>query len=155
MQILRQLVSGTDFSECAEHALELAIELALAASARITLVHVCELGPDDLDDRRLVQCDEALSVVVARHQRRGVELSGVLRSGKPWTKLDNVAAEVGASLIVIGRQGAGHGRSAGLGSVADQLVRSANRPVLTVACDFAFDSLALQTNNPFRKNKTS
>jgi len=134
MQALRQLVCGTDFSECAEHALEQAIELALAAAARITLVHVHEPGDEDLDDRRLVQCEAALSEVVARHWRRGVELAGVLRSGSPWTKLDNVAAEVGASVIVVGRHGAGRGRSVDLGSVADHLVRGANRPVLTVAC---------------------
>jgi hypothetical protein len=37
---------------------------------------------------------------------------------------------------VVGRHGAGRGRSLEIGTVADQLVRSANRSVLTVACDF-------------------
>ena len=134
MQTLRQLVTGTDFSECAEHALELAVELALASSARVTLVHVCEPG-DDLDDLRLLESGAALSAVVARHQGRGVVVTGLLRSGKPWTKLDNVAAEVGASLIVVGRHGAGSSRGSQLGTVADHLVRSANRAVLTVSCD--------------------
>jgi nucleotide-binding universal stress UspA family protein len=149
METLRQIVSGTDFSECAEQALELAIDLALAASASVTLVHVCEPGEGDLDDRRLLQCDAALSQVLARHRHRGVELSGVLRSGTPWTKLGNVAAEVGASLIVIGRTGAGRGRCLDLGSVADHLVRSANRAVLTVPCDFDLNRLgseAFHTN---------
>ena len=141
MQALRQLVAGTDFSECAEHALERAIELALAASARITLVHVYEPGDDDLDDRRVLESEAALSEVVARHRRPGVELTGVLRSGTPWTKLDNVAVEVGARFIVVGRHGAGRGRSVELGSVADHLVRAANRPVLTVACDCDPDPL--------------
>lgn len=134
MKALRQVVSGTDFSECADHALELAIELALAVSARITVVHVHEPGDGDLGDGRLLQGEAALSEVVARHRRRGVELTGILRSGRPWTKLDNVAAEVGASLIVVGRHGAGRGRCVELGSVANHLVRAANRPVLTVAC---------------------
>jgi nucleotide-binding universal stress UspA family protein len=137
MQTLRHLVAGIDFSEHAEQALELAITLALAASARITLVHVCEPAVDDmLDEQRRLQGQEALSRVVARQRRHAVQVAGVLRSGKPWEKLDNVAAEVGASLIVIGRQGASRGRGAELGSVADHLVRSASRPVLTVACDF-------------------
>jgi nucleotide-binding universal stress UspA family protein len=136
MQTLRQLVSGTDFSACAEHALEQAIGLARDASARITVVHVYEPAEGDLDERRLPECQAALSDLVARHLCRGVELAGVLRSGRPWTKLDNVAAEVGASLIVVGRHGAGRGQSVELGSVADHLVRTANRSVLTVACDF-------------------
>jgi nucleotide-binding universal stress UspA family protein len=136
MQRLRQLVCGTDFSEGAARAFAVAIELAAAAGAGITLVHVSEFGADDLDDRRLRAEDEALSRLVARQGHQGVDVAGVLRCGRPWEKLDNVAAEVGASLIVVGRQGAGRGRSVEMGSVADRLVRCASRPVLIVASEF-------------------
>jgi nucleotide-binding universal stress UspA family protein len=146
MQTLRPLVTGTDFSECAEQALEMAITLARAANTGITLVHVCEPGVDDLDEPRLLRCSETLAEVVAKHRNSGVEISGLLRSGRPWEKLDNLAAEVGASLIVIGCHGAG-ARSARLGSVAEHLVRSASRPVLTVSCDFhRFDDEADEKN---------
>jgi nucleotide-binding universal stress UspA family protein len=136
MQTLRHLVCGTDFSDCAERGIALAITLARAPRAHVTLVHVCEFGEADLDDARLLECSDALSEVVVRHQHCGVELSAVLRSGKPWEKLDNVAAEVGAALIVIGRQGASRERSAGIGSVAERLLRGASRPVLTVPFSF-------------------
>jgi nucleotide-binding universal stress UspA family protein len=136
MQTLRHLVCGTDFSECAERGIELAISLASASQARVTLVHVCEPGDNDVDDRRLLECGEALSAVVAKHRCCGVELAAVLRSGEPWQKLDNVAAEVGASLIVIGRQGLGRARSGEIGSVAERLLRFASRPVLTVSANF-------------------
>lgn len=135
MQTTRPLVCGTDFSEGAGQALELAVELASLASAGIALVHVCELGAHDLDDWRLSQCEEALYELVTRHWRDRIAITGILRSGTPWTKLDNVAVEVGAQLIVIGRHGAGRGRSVELGSVAERLVRSASRPVLTVPFD--------------------
>lgn len=130
MQTLRRLVTGTDFSEGAEQSLEMALALATVSLARVTLVHVCEFDAGDLDDARLLECREALSEVVARYRHCGVELTGVLRHGRPWEKLDNVAVEVGASLIVIGRQG--RGRALELGSVAERLVRCASRPVLTV-----------------------
>jgi nucleotide-binding universal stress UspA family protein len=135
MRRLRNLVSGTDFSECAEQALEVAIQLAAASAARISLVHVCQLDAEDHDDQLLLESEAALSRIIARHQGRGVEIAGVLRCGKPWDKLENVATEVGASLIVIGRHGAGHGPSVELGSVADHLLRRASRSVLAVACD--------------------
>ena len=135
MQTLRRLVTGTDFSACAEQALEMAIQLAHAAHTGITLVHVCELETGDVDEERLLRCGETLAAVVAKHRNSGVEITGVLRSGRPWEKLDNLAAEVGASLIVIGCHGA-RARNVQLGSVAEHLVRSASRPVLTVACDF-------------------
>jgi nucleotide-binding universal stress UspA family protein len=135
MQTIRPLVTGTDFSVCADQALEMAIQLAVAAGTGITLVHVCELGINDVEEQRWLDCSEALAATVAKHRGSGVEITGVLRSGRPWEKLDNLAADVGASLIVIGRCGAS-GPSSELGSVAEQLVRSASRPVLTVSCDF-------------------
>ena len=152
MQTLRHVVCGTDFSEHAQHAFELALAISAAAGTRLTLVHVCELGVDH-DEPRLRRCEQALARVVASHGH-GVRLTGVLRCGSPWQKLDNVAADVGASLIVIGRQGAGRGRSVELGSVASRLVRTASRPVLTVASDFErFASEALGTN-PHERNET-
>lgn len=137
MQTPRHLVCGTDFSQFAERALDLTLGLAVAPRARVTLVHVCELGADAaLDERHLLEQSKTLSAVVARYAHYGVEVMGVLRSGRPWQKLDNVAAEVGASLIVVGRHGAGRGQTIAIGSVADQLVRCASRPVLTVTCTF-------------------
>jgi nucleotide-binding universal stress UspA family protein len=147
MQTLRHLVVGTDFSEPAEHALELAISLALAAGARITLVHVCEPCVDDrTEDQRRRQSHESLSQLVARHGHR-VPLSAVLRTGKPWEKLDNVAAEVGARLIVVGQRGAGRGVA--LGSVVARLVCTSHRPVVTVPSDFDRPGSDLpETNRP-------
>lgn len=145
MQTLRQLVVGTDFSACADHALALAIQLASAALARVAVVHVCEL---DADEQQVCACAQALSRVVARHRHAEVEVTGILRRGTPWRKLDNVAVELGASLIVVGRHGAGRGPSVALGSVAEQLTRSAHRSVLTVACDF--DCLLSEANETQR-----
>jgi nucleotide-binding universal stress UspA family protein len=152
MQTLRQLVAGTDFSEGAEQALEVAVGIAVAAVARITLVHVCELDVDGCDDQRLLQCEQVLARAVAKHRRQGLELTSILRIGRPWEKLHNVAVEVGASLIVVGRHGAGRGRSVEIGFVADRLVRCASRPVLTVAYEFdRLDVEAHEANNPCRK----
>lgn len=136
---LRHIVAGTDFSAGAEQAIAMAVHLAAstAGPVPVTLVHVCELGADERDDEgRLRACAEALSELVATHRRRGAALTAILRGGTPWEKLDNVAAEVGAGLIVIGRRGAGRGAAAPIGSVAERLVRSASRPVLIVPCDF-------------------
>ena len=135
MQTLRRIVIGTDFSACAEQALETAITLAKVALAGVIVVHVCKPDDDDLDEA-LRERSEALTRLVDSHQHRGIEVMGVLRSGKPWVKLNNVAAEVGANMIVIGRYGSGSGRDLAIGSVAEHLVRSASRPILVVPCDF-------------------
>ena len=147
MEALRTLCShivvGTDFSESAERALDTALCLAHAGVTRITLIHACELSaelgvPDPLAtpalDGELVRiAGERLAEAVACRRGCGVEITGMLRSGRPWEKINNVAAEVGASLIVIGRTGAGRGAIADLGHVAVGVLRAASRPVLTVA----------------------
>ena len=135
MQTVRQVVVGIDFSEQAEQALELAVRLAAAVGARVTLVHVCEPSVDErLDEERRRRSADELAQLVARHGG-AVPVSGILRSGRPWEKLDNVAAEVGASLIVVGRHGAGLGRGVALGSGecgAERLVHLLRQRVLFV-----------------------
>ena len=131
MQPLRPIVCGTDFSEDAEQALQLAVRFALVAQTRVVVVHVCQLDVESAGGLRLARCQQALTAVVQKHRQHGVDVTGVLRSGTPWEKLDNVAADVGASLIVVGIRGSGE-RDAALGSVAEHLLRSASRPVLTV-----------------------
>jgi nucleotide-binding universal stress UspA family protein len=145
METLRTIVAGTDFSEGADQALELAVVLASHGGARIVLVHVCELSaergvPDAqisqaLDNELLVACHEALSQAVARYRHRGVDITGVLRSGRAADKLSNVAAETGASMIVIGRHGSGRGPRGDAGSVAERLLRLSSRPILVVPVD--------------------
>ena len=120
--------------------------LANLSLARITLVHVCQLSgergiPDALpsqvmDDQILADCGEALANLVSRHAHCGVEVIGVLRTGKPSEKLANVAAEVGASVIVIGRHGAGRGPGPQIGSVMECVMRTASRPVLVIPPEF-------------------
>jgi nucleotide-binding universal stress UspA family protein len=141
MQLLRHLVVGTDFSSCADAAVSAAITIANHALAKVTLVHVCELStelglPDAMatsavDTELLRACEQRLAHEVARHRDCGVEVTALLRTGKPWEKLNNAAIDVGANLIVIGRHGHGGG-AFGLGGVANHVLHTATRPVLVV-----------------------
>ncbi len=115
MHTLRNLVVGTDFTASSDAALDLAIALARVGSATITLVHVCA------DDVR-PHCANAL---LAQSTQAGIPIMPVLRSGQIADKLNNVATEVGASLIIVGRTERGR-----IGSVAHGVLRTASRPVL-------------------------
>ena len=148
MQALRNVVVGTDFSPCSERALDAAITFATQGLTRITLTHVCELSvergiPDviatsAMDEELMASARRQLDQSCARRRNPGIEVVGVLRSGKPWEKINNVAAEVGAGLIVIGRHGACGSRSSfEVGRVGERVVRTARRPVLVVSCDLA------------------
>jgi nucleotide-binding universal stress UspA family protein len=135
MHSLRHLVVGTDFSAPAEAALDFAIGLARLGRAAITLVHVCEPTEDHgasdpgSEEDILQACRVQLLATCARCASSGVSVTPVLRAGLVADKLHNVATEVGASMIVVGRE---RGR---LGHNAERVLRTASRPVLAVGVD--------------------
>jgi nucleotide-binding universal stress UspA family protein len=134
MHSLRHILVGTDFSPCADAALDAAIALAKLGSSRITLVHVCELSTavagSAIDEEVIAACRAELEAELLRRRDCGVVIAPLMRIGRPVEKINNAAAEVGASLIVLGRSGAE--RATELGSVTDRVVRTASRPVLIV-----------------------
>ena len=134
MHSLRNLVVGTDFSAAADAALDFALALARLGNTPITLVHVCEqteeLGDPAAEEDVLDACRLRLLATCARRAYTGISITPILRSGVVADKLHNVATEVGASLIVIGRSPRGP-----LGHTAERVLRTATRPVLAVASD--------------------
>lgn len=137
-----QIVLATDFSEGAESAIDVAARMAAAWGAKITLVHVYELPLDfgmptallssELIEQSMARAAEvALQEVTQRLTVRGVAAGFLLRVGSASQKIQNVAAEVGADLIVVGMHGM-RGRSNLIGSVAERVIRTATRPVMVV-----------------------
>jgi nucleotide-binding universal stress UspA family protein len=144
MSQIRKIVFGTDFSEVSERALDRLLELARALAASVDVVHVYALPSFNLPIEGAVmptaayaakltdRLQESLDAALARHRDAGVPLQGHLRAGNAHEELVLVAGELGADLIAIGthaRTGAAH---AFLGSVAERVVRGADRPVLTL-----------------------
>jgi nucleotide-binding universal stress UspA family protein len=135
--VRRWIVVGTDFSDGAQRALEYAIELAGALNAKVACVHAYEDGVGtpafhDPAPGLCAQVREAIAMCSAR--ARNVEVEGIVRRGAPWDKLLNVAAELGAELIVIGADGQrGASRNGFVGSVASRMVACcSSRKVMVV-----------------------
>jgi nucleotide-binding universal stress UspA family protein len=82
---------------------------------------------------RMAEASRAgLDTVVARRKGGKVQVDGILREGIAWEEINRVADELGADLIVIGTHGRKGLARALLGSVAENVVRTATRPVLTI-----------------------
>ena len=137
MDLTRWIVVGTDFSEAADRALDHAVLLAAGSRASVACVHVFEDAPgplatnDDPTPRLLAEIADAVTRSGA--QRMGVHVELIVRRGAPWEKLLNVAADLGADLIVVGaqgRRGLVHGLL--LGSVATRVAATSTRCVLVV-----------------------
>jgi nucleotide-binding universal stress UspA family protein len=144
MSAIRNILFGTDFSEVSESALVRVLDLARAVGASVDVVHVYALPVFNLPIEGAVmptatyaakltdRLQQSLDATLARYGGAGVPLQGHLRTGAPHDELVRAAGELGADVIAIGthaRTGAAH---AFLGSVAERVVRHADRPVLTL-----------------------
>jgi nucleotide-binding universal stress UspA family protein len=136
----KQILVATDFSESADRALDLAVEMAQKFDAGLTLVHSWEI-PYSYGDA-LISVDfitplqdaanKQLEATLAELKQRFPNAKAVLRTGSPWQEVLTAATEADADLIVLGTHGRRGISRALLGSVAEKVVRLAEMPVLTV-----------------------
>jgi len=143
MSLPARILVATDFSEAASAAFDYAIDLAKALHAKITALHVYELpiygfpsgtfvAPPELATSIMTAAEQSLSNECAARAKLDVPIVQVVRQGLPWEEVHRVADEAGAGLIVIGTHGRKGLSHALLGSVAEKIIRTATRPVLTV-----------------------
>jgi len=130
-----------DFSECADQALEYAINLGRGLGARLTLLHVIQsvpLGGVDMGvtlpytylqdlEAEIMQSMEAC---LARVTAAGIEGDIVVVHGVPFHEIVEAAKAQKVDLIIIGTHGRTGLQHILLGSVAEKVVRLAPCPVL-------------------------
>ncbi|WP_339106394.1 universal stress protein [Haloterrigena salinisoli] len=134
----QNILLATDGSESARQATDHAIELADQLGAKLHLLSVSEDGPQATDKQDEMRTDheaeasQAVEEAERSASSRGVDTSTVVRHGVPQEQIVDVAETNAIDLIVMGT----HGRE-GLdhlvtGSVAEEVVRNATVPVVTV-----------------------
>ena len=143
---IEKILVATDFSEVADAALEYGRTLAEHFRAGLVVVHVAGdlltanvsvagVIPDLTDVQREGEdaARQQLSDRISAHQPgKGGVHGEVLRSNAPARALVDYAKAKQIDLIVIGTQGRSGVSRLLLGSVAEQVVRTAPCPVLTV-----------------------
>jgi nucleotide-binding universal stress UspA family protein len=137
----RWIVVGTDFSDGARDALHCAMHLATSLGAAVALVHAYEedpsMRPEDEPTARLLG-QLAQEIVLSRRFGPGVHVEPLVRRGRPWEKILNVATEYGAELTVVGSTGqTGGTRGLHLGSVVNRVLALSTRSVVVARAPFA------------------
>lgn len=141
MNKVNHILVPTDFEAPSSHALELAVGLARAFEADLTLLHVWEmpvyphvgamLEVGHLAARREQAALQQLRTVLRQVQDVLPRAKSALRKGVPWREIVASASQLGADLVVMGT----HGRHALshtlLRSMADRVVRASPVQVLT------------------------
>jgi nucleotide-binding universal stress UspA family protein len=136
---VKTILHPTDFSAPSISAFEMAGALARDYSARLILFHVQpvaaspELEPlQPRNDYKEKLWEEFRKLQESDPRIRELRVETVLREGHPAVEILRMANEIGCDLIVMGTHGrTGLGRLL-MGSVAEQVVRQAICPVLTI-----------------------
>lgn len=141
----------TDLSETAEEAVDYACELARTLGAKLHLLHVIavpvvgvpELGlalTSTMIDTMVADNQAALDRLAAKKAAQADIAPTILRTGDARDVINQTAKEIGADLIVVGTHGRRGVTRVLLGSVAENVVRTAPCPVLTVRMDKRADT---------------
>jgi nucleotide-binding universal stress UspA family protein len=136
---LKNILFATDFSAASDAAAPIAIQIARRYGAKVYGVHVNRF--DDYTaaaPNAWAAMAEAAEKETKAHAQRlneqlnGVEHEVVIGEGNIWEVISNLIKQKEIDLIVLGTRGRTGIGKALLGSVAEQILRQASCPVLTV-----------------------
>ena len=141
MTTFKHILLATDFEPSSKRALEVAIEMARAFGAELTLLHAWEIPiypymdfsvnsdlVSSMEERAKERLEQTLEQVRAQHPKVKAEL----KTGQPWAAILDAIEEMKPDLVVMGTHGRRGVNHALLGSVAEKVVRQSAVPVLTV-----------------------
>ncbi len=144
MRPIKKILVATDFSPCAQSALDVAVELAAPLRASILLLHVSSVPTEVLPDGSVLNLDglaieriersidEHLCDERRRAQRAGVTIAVEHADGQPADVILRRAAEEQVDLVVAGTHGRRGLKRLVLGSIAERVLRAAACPVIIV-----------------------
>jgi nucleotide-binding universal stress UspA family protein len=141
MLAIRTILHPTDFSERSKHAFHLACALARDHGSRLIVLHVAAPIITAYGDMILTEPVETTfkhmkTKLLALKAPENVQVDYQLEEGAPAEEILQVARESKCDLIVMGTHGRrGLGRLL-MGSVAEQVMRKAPCPVVTVKTPF-------------------
>ena len=142
----RHILIAVDFSDCSSQAVRTVQQLGLAKRAAITVIHVFDAPGTGLIAHSTMTDDEARKYIAGEESRAGKELAAFLNrlefapahrvlkfnETSAGERILSTANELSADLIVVGTHGRTGLSRLMLGSVAEEVLRSADHDVLAV-----------------------
>jgi len=142
--LLRQLLVPTDFSDRSEVALAYGIALTKQFDGSLHLLHVVESvvaaepqprnweAREDIDRAVAANAWDDLHRLIPPQERSRLRIQFALEWGMPFVEIIRYARAHGIDLITLGTHGRSGIKHLLMGSVAENVVRTAPCPVLTV-----------------------
>ena len=137
----RSILIATDFSEASEKALRYSLALARFYESKFCLAHVVSsLGLTMAGPGAIAACEEAVSreaadledSLIQTGALTGIQHKFIVRQGELWPELREIIRQESADLLVVGTHGRHGIAKLFFGSIAEQIFRQADCPVLTI-----------------------
>ena len=162
---MKKILVPVDFSECSEHALKVASDLAKKYDAEIIALHMMGLNDGALTNMQTQQMLEGIYYVKLAQKRfnefldkdylKGVSITDTVYNYTDFSELNKVAEDNNADLIIMGSHGSSGLSEVFVGSNTEKVVRHSEIPVLVIknrhdgfeinngvfACDFSSENL--------------
>jgi universal stress protein A len=149
-----KILCPVDFDENSNPALQIATELAQERKANLHLLHVVAMPPGPEVALAFGKMEAAARTKLDRLTRQKINGKAhyevTVMMGDPGVEVLHAAKRLGADLIVMATHGRKGLRRLVLGSVAEQVVREAQCPVLTVRPQ---EARARSLRNPTKRLK--
>ena len=130
---IKRIVLCMDFSEHAQRALNHAFSIAREYNAELTLLHVLEHLPGSADiQSATAKATKQLRESVPPRARKPSLVKFLVRIGKPYQQIIEVASETQTDLAIMGVRGRSSLDSALFGSTAYRVIQLGPCPVLAV-----------------------
>ena len=144
MKSIKKILVPVDFTAYSDRALEVAAQMACQFRARILLLHVIEQFTYTVSDTFEVLdhypalkslAEPQMEILMKGLRKKGLRVDGRIERGNPYLEILKACRKDKADMIVMGT----HGRTGiphlVMGSVAENVVRMATCPVMTVPGD--------------------
>ncbi len=137
----QRILFATDFSEASQRAFPYAVAMARRYGSKVLIVHALAPEPREfipLDptpheiDRRWLQAEQQMADAAKDARVKGIAHRFILEQGPVWDVLASVIQREDIDMLVVGTHGRGGVRKLVLGSVAEEVLRRAPCPVLTI-----------------------
>ena len=130
---LHRILYCTDFSDASENAFANAVALAAEYKAELTQLHVLEGVSDSADiEIEIVKAMQSLEKRIPPETRKSCTTKGVVRIGKAYQQIVELASESQTDLIVMGVRGRHSIDRAIFGSTTYRVIQLGPCPVLVV-----------------------
>lgn len=138
------MLVGTDGSESSRRAVDFAATRAKAGGARLMVAYVIEWSPYSFNtpqeneerhkrrEEEIARAESHVAPLVKELTAQGLDVQSVVRHGHAAEALSEIAGEIGAVQIFIGRRGVSRIAAMLFGSVAGSLVQVSPVPVTVV-----------------------